>query len=418
MSSTSVCRLSYLLFSLFFSCLIVFNLHNGFKKYDIALIIVFAIIIFLLIDYSAKMIFEKNLEKFASSVNENENLSQFVVTPELSRVERFAEGEEASNLATPTEEQSAPAPPPKPTKKAKKGKKKRKIKVKKPTKKEAEQILNSPEVKKNILTPAQIKSPISEETIVKVQPAKPIIPENATKFIYFEGAKPTPPPPPPAPRITQEESRRSSGGVSSSGVSSSGVSDSGRRPRAEDDYNLSAANKIQNKDRNMVAAPCQAPCQQSCQSSCPSSDVSMQRTGGGRQRRYTSNDFDDDVSVGRRRSERPVNVNVSYNNSYPNTYNDFQECGEGGCYGGPYLHGGVPMPSGRPQGMTQGISQGMSQISRGRVQNTIRGEEPSVRRNMNRNMNRRGSPMRRGGSSCNGAANLNQMGQGRGFSYM
>lgn len=60
----SGCRLSYVIFSLFISALIVYILHNGFKKYDIILVPIFAVIVYLLIDYSAKRLYEKNLESF------------------------------------------------------------------------------------------------------------------------------------------------------------------------------------------------------------------------------------------------------------------------------------------------------------------------------------------------------------------
>jgi len=61
----SNCRLSYVLFSLFVAALIVFFLHGKFEKIDIILIPVFGVIVYLIIDFSAKRLFEKKLEKFA-----------------------------------------------------------------------------------------------------------------------------------------------------------------------------------------------------------------------------------------------------------------------------------------------------------------------------------------------------------------
>jgi hypothetical protein len=57
-------RISYLIFSIFVSCLIVFTIHKGFQKQDIITIPIFAILLFLIIDFSAKSIYQNKMEKF------------------------------------------------------------------------------------------------------------------------------------------------------------------------------------------------------------------------------------------------------------------------------------------------------------------------------------------------------------------
>lgn len=57
-------RISYLVFSIFVSCLIVFTIHKGFQKQDIITIPIFAILLFLIIDFSAKSMYQNKMEKF------------------------------------------------------------------------------------------------------------------------------------------------------------------------------------------------------------------------------------------------------------------------------------------------------------------------------------------------------------------
>lgn len=57
-------RISYLIFSIFVSCLIVFTIHKGFQKQDIITIPIFAILLFLIIDFSAKSMYQNKMEKF------------------------------------------------------------------------------------------------------------------------------------------------------------------------------------------------------------------------------------------------------------------------------------------------------------------------------------------------------------------
>lgn len=57
-------RISYYVFSFFISCFIVFTIHKGFQPIDIITIPVFATILFLIIDFSAQFVYNKNLENF------------------------------------------------------------------------------------------------------------------------------------------------------------------------------------------------------------------------------------------------------------------------------------------------------------------------------------------------------------------
>ena len=57
-------QISYFVFSIFVSCLIVFTIHKGFQKQDIITIPIFAILLFLIIDFSAKSIYQNKMEKF------------------------------------------------------------------------------------------------------------------------------------------------------------------------------------------------------------------------------------------------------------------------------------------------------------------------------------------------------------------
>lgn len=57
-------RISYIVFSIFVSCLIVFTIHKGFQKQDIITIPIFAILLFLIIDFSAKSMYQNKMEKF------------------------------------------------------------------------------------------------------------------------------------------------------------------------------------------------------------------------------------------------------------------------------------------------------------------------------------------------------------------
>jgi hypothetical protein len=57
-------QISYLVFAIFVSCLIVFTIHKGFQRQDIITIPIFAILLFLIIDFSAKSMYQNKMEKF------------------------------------------------------------------------------------------------------------------------------------------------------------------------------------------------------------------------------------------------------------------------------------------------------------------------------------------------------------------
>ena len=57
-------QISYFVFSIFVSCLIVFTIHKGFQTQDIITIPIFAILLFLIIDFSAKSMYQNKMEKF------------------------------------------------------------------------------------------------------------------------------------------------------------------------------------------------------------------------------------------------------------------------------------------------------------------------------------------------------------------
>ena len=57
-------QISYFVFSIFVSCLIVFTIHKGFQRQDIITIPVFAILLFLIIDFSAKSNYQNKMESF------------------------------------------------------------------------------------------------------------------------------------------------------------------------------------------------------------------------------------------------------------------------------------------------------------------------------------------------------------------
>lgn len=70
-------RISYLIFSIFVSCLIVFTIHKGFQKQDIITIPIFAILLFLIIDFSAKSMYQNKMEKFLTEGFDSRLLDRF-----------------------------------------------------------------------------------------------------------------------------------------------------------------------------------------------------------------------------------------------------------------------------------------------------------------------------------------------------
>ena len=70
-------RISYLVFSIFVSCLIVFTIHKGFQKQDIITVPIFAILLFLIIDFSAKSMYQNKMEKFFTEGFDSRLLNRF-----------------------------------------------------------------------------------------------------------------------------------------------------------------------------------------------------------------------------------------------------------------------------------------------------------------------------------------------------
>jgi hypothetical protein len=70
-------RISYLVFSIFVSCLIVFTIHKGFQKQDFITVPIFAILLFLIIDFSAKSMYQNKMEKFLTEGFDSRLLDRF-----------------------------------------------------------------------------------------------------------------------------------------------------------------------------------------------------------------------------------------------------------------------------------------------------------------------------------------------------
>ena len=95
-------RLSYFIFAVFVSTLFVYLLHRTFTPNDIINIPVFAIIIYLIINYSAEITYEKKLEKF---INQDSELSISDVMEKfdgagsslLKKLSEYSEEEEQKN---------------------------------------------------------------------------------------------------------------------------------------------------------------------------------------------------------------------------------------------------------------------------------------------------------------------------------
>lgn len=70
-------RISYLIFSIFVSCLIVFTIHKGFQRQDIITVPIFAILLFLIIDFSAKSTYQNKMESFLTEGFDSRLLERF-----------------------------------------------------------------------------------------------------------------------------------------------------------------------------------------------------------------------------------------------------------------------------------------------------------------------------------------------------
>ena len=94
-------RLSYFIFAVFVSTLFVYLLHRTFTPNDIINIPVLAIIIYLIINYSAEITYEKNLEKFLNQQSDSsipDMMENFdgAGSSLLKRLSTFSEEEEES----------------------------------------------------------------------------------------------------------------------------------------------------------------------------------------------------------------------------------------------------------------------------------------------------------------------------------
>jgi hypothetical protein len=94
-------RLSYFIFAVFVSTLFVYLLHRTFTPNDIINIPVLAIIIYLIINYSAEITYEKNLEKFLnqqsdSSISDMMENFDGAGSSLLKKLSSFSEEEEES----------------------------------------------------------------------------------------------------------------------------------------------------------------------------------------------------------------------------------------------------------------------------------------------------------------------------------
>ena len=94
-------RLSYFIFAVFVSTLFVYLIHRTFTPNDIINIPVLAIIIYLIINYSAEITYEKNLEKFLnqqsdSSISDMMENFDGAGSSLLKKLSAFSEEEEAN----------------------------------------------------------------------------------------------------------------------------------------------------------------------------------------------------------------------------------------------------------------------------------------------------------------------------------
>jgi hypothetical protein len=92
-------RISYLVFSIFVSCLIVFTIHKGFQRQDIITIPIFAILLFLIIDFSAKSMYQNKMEKFFTEGFESRLLEK------LNNEAQSEEENALSNIMIPVSEE-------------------------------------------------------------------------------------------------------------------------------------------------------------------------------------------------------------------------------------------------------------------------------------------------------------------------
>lgn len=75
-------RISYFVFALFVSAIIVFTIHKSFQMQDIITIPLFAILLFLIIEFSVNSVYQNNVEKFLNEGFESNLLKRLNVQQE------------------------------------------------------------------------------------------------------------------------------------------------------------------------------------------------------------------------------------------------------------------------------------------------------------------------------------------------
>ena len=69
-------KISYFVFSLVVSCFIVFAMNRKFNKYDVITVPLFAIVLYLIIDFSASWVYQKNVESFVTADDKEKEKEQ------------------------------------------------------------------------------------------------------------------------------------------------------------------------------------------------------------------------------------------------------------------------------------------------------------------------------------------------------
>ena len=100
-------RISYLVFAIFVSCLIVFTIHKGFQSQDIITIPIFAILLFLIIDFSAKSMYQNKIEKFFTEGFDGSRLQERFTKEDLLEEENANSQMEERTIENPIMEEES-----------------------------------------------------------------------------------------------------------------------------------------------------------------------------------------------------------------------------------------------------------------------------------------------------------------------
>ena len=68
MKTQIIYKISYFIFCFLISCFIIFSINKGFQRQDIIIIPVFAILLFLIIDFSASITYKNTIENYDNIV--------------------------------------------------------------------------------------------------------------------------------------------------------------------------------------------------------------------------------------------------------------------------------------------------------------------------------------------------------------